>query len=632
MKKPLLLIALGLYLFMAKPAGWSQDLPHNGNFENPVSMEWIHENLRQKSPRLVLTPRLEMELIQKLETDPLVQSAFLLLRNNAERILTLETLAYNKLGKRLLSVSRDAVWRMSTLALVYRIDRKEAYLDKLETELESVCGFGDWNPSHFLDVAEMAHAVALAVDWAGEWLDPRIKDLALEALTEKALKPSIAASRQNMWINDHHNWNLVCHGGLTFGALAVYEKEPELASYVLHRAVEKIPLGLQPYAPDGVYPEGPSYWFYATEYLTAAISAFNSALGTDFGFSSAPGFMESAVYSQVTAGPSGNFLNFFDCSLDGYYSLTHLNMLAWFRSYGSGAFDKTVLIEKLDRILQDPIASNQTPYPAEGVLSLVSLPDETGKILAIPESWIGDGPNPICVFRDTAGGAEAFFLAAKGGRAADNHGNMDAGSFVFEKDGIRWSVDPGNQNYYALEQVMGDELWNHEDQSSRRWSLLTKNNFGHSTLTVNDEPHLVTARATLIENESTETQPTATFDLTPVFGDNLDKAHRTFLKTPDNRLLITDDLVFNDNTSTITWQLVTTAKIRISKKKLTLKQEGEQLYLFVLSDLPYDAKAVSLSPPPLSYDKDIEGLKRLDIVFERNDFQGKSGKIEVEIK
>jgi len=632
MKNRLKIIVTGLCLIFIIPAGWSQNLPLNGSFENPVSMEWIHENIRQESPRLILTPELEKELIRKLETAPLAQSAFLLLRNNAERILTLEPLVYNKLGKRLLSVSRDAVWRMSTLALVYRIDRKEAYLEKLETELESVCGFGDWNPSHFLDVAEMSHAVALAIDWAGEWMDPRIKDLALEALTEKALKASIAASKQNMWVNDHHNWNLVCHGGLTFGALAVYEREPELASYVLHRAVEKIPLGLQPYAPDGVYPEGPSYWFYATEYLTAAISAFYSALGTDFGFSSAPGFMESAVYSQVTAGPSGKFFNFFDCSLDGYYSLQHLNLLAWFRSHGSVTFDETALIEKLDRIIQDPIASRQTQYPVEGLLSLVSLPEETGKSITIPGSWIGDGPNPICIFRDTEGGNEAFFLAAKGGRAADNHGNMDAGSFVFEKYGIRWSVDPGNQSYYALEQVMGDELWNHEDQNSRRWSLLTKNNFGHSTLTVNGDSHLVTARATLVGNKSTETQATATFDLTPVFGKNLDKAQRTFRKTPDNRLLITDDLVFNDNTHTITWQLVTTAKIRIGKKQATLKQEGKQLGLKVLSDQPYEVKKVSLSPPPLSYDKDIEGLTRLDIVFDRNDFTGISGKIEVEIK
>jgi hypothetical protein len=30
---------------------------------------------------------------------------------------------------------------------------------------------------------------------------------------------------------------------------------------------------------------------------------------------------------------------------------------------------------------------------------------------------------------------------------------MDAGSFVFELDGVRWAVDPGNQSYHALEKI-----------------------------------------------------------------------------------------------------------------------------------------------------------------------------------
>lgn len=64
-----------------------------------------------------------------------------------------------------------------------------------------------------------------------------------------------------------------------------------------------------------------------------------------------------------------------------------------------------------------------------------------------------------------------------------NHGNMDGGSFVFELKGVRRSFDPGNQPYAGLEQV-DFNLWTN-CQDCDRWKLLTKNDFGHSTLSVN---------------------------------------------------------------------------------------------------------------------------------------------------
>jgi len=38
---------------------------------------------------------------------------------------------------------------------------------------------------------------------------------------------------------------------------------------------------------------------------------------------------------------------------------------------------------------------------------------------------------------------------------------------------------------------------------------------------------------------------------------------------------------------------------------------------------------VSLSPPPLSYDKDINKLKRLDIRWKKDDFRGDSAILDM---
>jgi hypothetical protein len=43
------------------------------------------------------------------------------------------------------------------------------------------------------------------------------------------------------------------------------------------------------------------------------------------------------VFSQVLAGPSGEYFNFFDSGLGGFQSMTHFGLLAWFaKRFGEG--------------------------------------------------------------------------------------------------------------------------------------------------------------------------------------------------------------------------------------------------------------------------------------------------------
>ncbi len=599
--------------------------------ENPVSQQWIEERLFATTPRLILTPQLEYLVWQKIDSgDSLVSMGMELLRRNADSILQLEALERQMTGRRLLGVSREAIGRLSTLSLAYRFQRDASHLQKLEEELQAVCNFTDWNPSHFLDVAEMATAVALAIDWAGEWLSPEVDRLARNALVNKALNPAMASSPDNWWIKTDNNWNLVCHGGLSMAALVVFDDAPELATSVLHQAVEYIPLALEPYAPEGVYPEGASYWFYATTFLTSALSAFESALGTDFGFAEAPGVMESALFSQVMAGPSGDYYNFFDSGLEGFHSLTHFGLLSWFARRSGSGFDRTAYGALLSSELTEMNQARSTRFYPVFFLNTVQLSVESSGDFNWPGLWSGDGDEPVVIMRDSQNSPDAFFLAAKGGRAADNHGNMDAGSFVFELDGVRWSVDPGNQNYNALEQLMGGELWN-SAQDSRRWSLLTKNSGGHSTLVVNGEMHLADARARLFSRELEGSIPECTFDLSELYGDNIQVARRSFSRLSETRLRISDKMLFSAETESITWNLITRAGVKVVGEVVELHQDGATLYLQVSSDAPYEIKLVFLSPPPLSYDKDIEGLKRLEIHWLRSDFQDDSAVINVEL-
>jgi hypothetical protein len=146
---------------------------------------------------------------------------------------------------------------------------------------------------------------------------------------------------------------------------------------------------------------------------------------------------------------------------------------------------------------------------------------------------------------------------------------MDAGSFVFELNGVRWSVDPGNQDYNTLE-ITGFDLWG-RCQKCQRWTLLTKNNFGHSTITINDQPHAVDGFADLVDFEAGNS-PQATFNLTPVFGNNIKSFKRSFIKESDQSLLVNDQFECSDSTKVITWQMMTTASVEITHGGVILRQ------------------------------------------------------------
>jgi len=587
--------------------------PAAGRYHNPVRMDWLGKRLPVTHPRMIITPEAEARLMQHMEEgDPETAEGLRLMREHASKILETPPLEFNKTGRRLLGVSREAIRRLTTMAFLYRIDREDRYLNRLEEELSAVSAFEHWNPSHFLDVAEMAAGVGLALDWAGEWIDPGITERAERALAEKALKPGLVPD-YNGFTGNTHNWNLVCNGGLSLAAIYLFEKEPELCTAVLHQAVESMPLALAPYAPDGIYPEGPSYWFYATTYLTVAISAFESALGTDFGFSGAPGFFRSAEFSQVLAGPSGQYFNYFDAAREGYHSLTHYGLLAWFANRSDG----NAVLKGYGKVLREsdfPAGDYRFPrFMAVHFLEILQSERQGSGKDEMPEAWMGRGEEPIGIFREDLGNGAAFYLAAKGGQASDNHGNMDAGSFILESEGVRWSVDPGNQPYHELEQIMGMQLWE-RTQESARWSLLTKNNLGHSTLTLDGSLHRTGGRATLKEFDLRGPKPEFSFDLSPLFGADVLKADRTFTYLGGSNLLVRDSLVLEKGTGHMAWQLVTTAEVQFRQHRVDLSQDGKMFYIHLPRHQSFRKNLVSLDPPPLSYDKQIPGLKRIELV------------------
>ncbi|MGD1893288.1 MAG: heparinase II/III family protein [Cyclobacteriaceae bacterium] len=449
--------------------------------ENPMDVAYLKKKLRKGSPRLILTPSIEKQLKKDVKSDEVVKNMYEAIKLNAAEIQQQPLLERNVVGRRLLGTSREMLYRINILGIVYRIDQDQQVLNRINDEVTAVCNFSDWNPSHYLDVAEMSLAVALAIDWAGEDLPASTVELAKTALIEKGIKPSYNKEGNTGWVDGNNNWNQVCHGGMIAASVVVAEQEPELAAETIHRALEGMPHALEEYGPDGVYPEGSTYWRYGTSFSVLTASMLESAFGTDFGLADYPAFKESAEFRLLSMAPSGWYYNFADC---GDRRSENGDMtLAWFAiKTGNGIYYER------ERFLRDPAEMGElSRWAGAGLVWLSQFDEEDSQPL--PLAWKGDGSNPVVFFRTEKGNPHNYYFGGKGGRGSVNHGNMDAGSFIFEVNGVRWVVDPGNQGYHNLEKT-GFNLWG-RCQECERWTLLTKNNYGHSTITVNNALHHV---------------------------------------------------------------------------------------------------------------------------------------------
>lgn len=618
-----------IFIFVSKLA-YAQSPESHGSqpyqLDNPISVQYLKNNLHKTQPRLVLNYTLENNLRKKLQSDPLIQHIYEAIKYNTKTVLERDLITVNipdnpRSQKNQLGISRDFLYRMNMLAMVYRIDKDPKILQRINEEVVAACNFPTWYPRHFLDVGEMSLAIALALDWTAGKLPNSTITLAKKSLIEKGINPSWPEDGKTPgWVYGTNNWNQVCNAGMIAASISIAEIDPALAAKTIKRSLDGMNRALAEYAPDGVYPEGAVYWGYGTMFSVVTAAMLESAFGTDFGMADFPGFKESAIFRVLSTAPSKRLFNYADCAEEPerYTDFT----LSWFASKTG---NKNYLNEA--RFLQSPEEIGRVSRLAGAGLVWTAQFEEK-EVKSIPNAWKGEGANPIVIFTGEGDNPEGYYFGGKGGRGTVNHGNMDGGSFIFELNGVRWVIDPGNQSYGLLERA-GFDLWG-RCQECDRWKLITKNNFGHSTISVNKELHVVDGLATIVDFKDGDL-PEATFDMTATFKGQLERASRRFVKDSPTSLLIEDHIQMSEETKLITWQLMTTAEVRIVDGGAELLKDGKKLKIENLSHSEIDMSVISLYPAPLELDKQIEGLKRVEIRIPAWTIRGDNIKIQIRL-
>jgi len=527
-----------------------------------TTLEPSHPRLLAREPDWTAVRRV-------IATDDLARSWHGRLQANARRMLVEQPVEHKLIGPRLLDKSRTALHRISTLAGLYRLDGDKALAERARREMLAAAAFPDWNPSHFLDTAEMTTALALGYDWLFEFLSPEDRLTIRTALVEKGLKPGLRVYGSGKgWPKMTHNWNQVCNGGMTMGALAIADEEPELARAILDHARTSIALAMGSFAPDGGWAEGPGYWSYATRYNVFYLAALQTALGTDFGLGRTPGFDRTGDFRIQSIGPIGRTFNFADAH-DGAGSAAQMLWLA--RSFHEPRYAHHE--QKLARDRPE-------------IFHLLWLdPNQPTRATPLPRDVLFRGID-AAFFRSAWDDPQALYVGFRGGDNRANHSHLDLGNFVLDALGQRWALDLGRDDY-NLPGYFGKQ----------RWSYYRLRTEGHNTLTISGENQALTARAPLIAFRSTPERAFAVADLTAAYTPRLTQARRGLAVLNRSQVLVQDEIQAAQPVEVV-WNFHTKAAIQVRGDRATLTQGQVLLEARILSP-PHATFAVVSANPPL---------------------------------
>ncbi len=514
-------------------------------------------------PRLLLFKGEEKEIKQLIASDPAWKKMHELILKECEVLLKKPDLERKMEGIRLLKVSREMWKRSFYLSYAYRMTGDMKYFHKVERDMLTVSKFSDWNPSHFLDVAEMTMALAIGYDWLFEKLSENSRKQIREAIVHKGLLRSKDQKNYNWWLKVGGNANQVCNSGISMGALAVQEDYPELTQELVDRAFTSLPFALKTYAPDGVYPEGFGYWVYGTTYNVLFLSAIEKIQGTDRGLSAMPGFLQSADFIKHSITPARKNFNWSD---QGEWIIIHLAMFWMAQKRG----DPSVLWSE-KKFLEHPTFRGYENLRELPAVMIWARNTPMHKITEPKEKfWVGQGPNPIAVMRNSWTDPNALYLGFKAGNPTEIHGHMDIGSFIMEADGYRWASDPGTQNYYKTDS-MGMNT-SSKDPKTERWKVFRYNNHSHNVITINGQLQNPKGYAKIDEYSDRKEFMYALSDLTDAYNGEVKKGLRGVALKDGKYVVIRDEIetLNNGKATTVRWKIFTYCDVQISDHSAVL--------------------------------------------------------------
>ncbi len=403
------------------------------------------------------------------------------------------------------------------LALISDGETKADALYATRTALAQLTAEPSWKArpviKSFLDCAEIAVAVSLAYDWLYHEFSDQERQIFEDLLFRHVLSPALAAydDRFAQWPTRRDNCTLVSNSGILVSALAVLDRYPDVSRQLIQKSLVSSWNVFDGLAPDGAWPEGPSYWSLAMRYAGLMVAALESTLHYSFGLADRPGFAQTGDFALHAVGPFGAAFNFGD-------SEPRFDMapLAWFAHRFRRPIDAWLADQYDGWYLPFTVIWADRPKPKP---SGIKVP--TGKVFH---------SNNLACFRNTWSSDPAaypVYLAIKGGNVSGPvarspplpedvflHNQADAGSFILDGARQRWITDLGSDDY----DLPGYFDHGADNRSGSRWRYYRTQTAGHNTLVIDGGNQIPDARAPIVGNCVDADCKWAVFDLSAAYG------------------------------------------------------------------------------------------------------------------
>jgi len=492
-------------------------------------------------------------------------------------------------------------------AYAYKMTGKPFYLAKVCADMAKVCTFNAWNPGG-LSIGELSFAMGIAYDWLYYDLTLDERTEIHRSLVEKGICPMYKNNR-NVKITG--NWNQINLGGVSVASMAIYEKDKKIAVQQIEKAIAGNRKGVERiYSPDGTYAEGLGYWEYGGNYQVCFLSCLQEIFGHTAGISEVEGFLQSGEYALFMHGSMNTSFSYSD---GGAYADPVLLTSWWFAAQNN---DPTLAYrEKMRLYDDDDKAYKDTPIDLDGRRYYRLLPaiivairdfdvDSRPVTPPVKEVWSGKGEMPVVIVRHgwKFDGSDVY-LGVKGGLAntwetsITSHGHMDAGSFVFEAEGVRWSDDimrpPYGEWYTAMRKAETPRKYN--VQEGVMWDTFRISNLCHSTIVsrtndgsvkgkLHSTDYDVNGFASIDRVIDSLGRQGAEVNMTPPMNGQVKNARRTVELVNGTDLVVTDEITaLDDMDCQIEWRMLSMTESKVGSDGVVLTKDGKVRTLIVSS-------------------------------------------------
>lgn len=391
------------------------------------------------------------------------------------------------------SVCRAESHRLLRLAFFGMVTGESLYKERLIEEFQNLSDPKSWprwrDQSHpdfpaDLRTGTLTSSAATAFDWIYPQLKPVEKNLFLNGIRERGIKPYLdSIPKEPFWIKTLNNWLTVVVGGMGITGIALQDQLKE-ADYLYHFSKPRMEQYLTIYGPRGEFNESPAYANANGE----AVRYYAAADPDRLSYTPFPGMGRWVMRTTL---PGGRPLPFGDCHPDKPVRAAYIAAIA---------------AAAKDRVLQNFYLRYRRSCtdPVEYLWFDPELPREREEAARTQGVFYrGHGKCIVSPGLDKSGTRITVF-----GKAGieENHEHADVGEVCLEAGDTRLLIDIGSPSMYPAD-FFGEN----------RFRYYNAGTAGHNVPQVNGAEQNLKELPIILEDAVRKDPPSWKLDLTPLY-------------------------------------------------------------------------------------------------------------------